>query len=91
VHALGTLEDLEEAHDVLVPHPLQHADLVLEAPPRARVGEPPLVEGLDRDELQRQPLLRDAHEAVRALPDGLADDVELREADGRHRGRRALR
>eukprot|EP00964_Phaeocystis_antarctica_P110074 scaffold74451_cov58-Phaeocystis_antarctica.AAC.1 len=85
VHALGALEDLEEAHNVLVPH--LHADLVLEAPPRARVGEPPLVEGLDRDELQRQPLLRDAHEAVRALPDGLADDVELREADGRHRGR----
>ena len=72
VHALGALEDLEKAHDVLVPHALEHANLVLEAPPRTRVAQPLLVEGLDRDELQRQTLLRDAHEAVSTLADGLA-------------------
>ena len=52
---------------MLVPHALQHADLVLEAPPRARVAQPLLVECLYGDELLRQPLLRDAHEAERAL------------------------
>ena len=51
---------------------LEHAYLVLEAPPRTRVAQPLLVEGLDRDELQRQTLLRDAHEAVSTLADGLA-------------------